>query len=76
MATYPINSKQDLINALGEMDDSTLKGAGLQKLTQNMNDLTGATEKQVKATMQLRKSELDLAQCVMIEWARKRRSLI
>ena len=62
MATYPINSKQDLINALGEMDDSTLKGAGLQKLTQNMNDLSAATEQQIKSTLELRKSELDLAQ--------------
>ena len=62
MANYPINTKEQFLAALGELDEKQLAGAGLQKLTKNMNDLTGATEKQVKATLELRKSELDLAQ--------------
>ena len=62
MASYPINSKEQFLAALGELDEKQLAGAGLQKLTKNMNDLTNATQEQVSATMQLRKSELDLAQ--------------
>jgi len=61
MATYPINSKEQLIAAIAELSDADIKNSGLQKIKETMESIADLTNEQLDAKTRSQNLDLDMA---------------
>jgi hypothetical protein len=61
MAKYPINSKEELIAAIAELSDADIKGSGLQKIKDTMEDIKKLTNDQLDAKTRMQNLDIDMA---------------
>lgn len=61
MATYPINSKEQLIAAIAELSDADIKNSGLQKIKETMENIADLTNDQIDAKTRSQNLDLDMA---------------